>query len=155
MINEKNWVPWTINICLVVFVIALLYNESSFKDKREIEKVYRAYIEDFIDNDFEGIASYFEPPVNFKNFGIIAKDKLQVILVYKDIKDNIQAGYAYSNVDSLKIIKKEDFYIADVIYSRFNLNDENLFTGNTLYEFKKTNDGWKMVSLEDITDFES
>ena len=117
MINEKNWVPWTINICLVVFVIALLYNESSFKDKREIEKVYRAYIEDFI--------------------------------------ENIQAGYAYSNVDSLKIIKKEDFYIADVIYSRFNLNDENLFTGNTLYEFKKTNDGWKMVSLEGITDFES
>ena len=36
-----------------------------------------------------------------------------------------------------------------------NLNDENLFTGNTLYEFKKTNDGWKMVSLEGITDFES
>ena len=54
-----------------------------------------------------------------------------------------------------KFIKKEDFYIADVIYSRFNLNDENLFTGNTLYEFKKTNDGWKMVSLEGITDFES
>ena len=141
--------------CFVVFVIALLYNESSFKDRREIQKVYKAYIEDFIENDFEGIASYFEPPVDFKNFGIIAEDKLQVISVYKDIKDNIQAGYAYSNVDSLKIIKKEDFYIADVIYSRFNLNDENLFTGNTLYEFKKTNDGWKMVSLEGITDFES
>ena len=155
MINKKNWVLWTINICLVVFVIALLYDQSSFKDKREIEKVYKAYIEDFIENDFEGIASYFEPPVNFKNFGIIAEDKLQVIAVYKDIKDNIQAGYAYSIVDSLKIIKKEDFYIADVIYSRFNLNDENLFTGNTLYEFKKTNDGWKMVSLEGITDFES
>ena len=155
MINKKNWVLWTINICLVVFVIALLYDQSSFKDKREIEKVYKAYIEDFIENDFEGIASYFEPPVNFKNFGIIAEDKLQVILVYKDIKDNIQAGYAYSIVDSLKIIKKEDFYIADVIYSRFNLNDKNLFTGNTLYEFKKTNDGWKMVSLEGITDFES
>ena len=155
MINKKNWVLWTINICLVVFVIALLYDQSSFKDKREIEKVYKAYIEDFIENDFEGIASYFEPPVNFKNFGIIAEDKLQVILVYKDIKDNIQAGYAYSIVDSLKIIKKEDFYIADVIYSRFNLNNKNLFTGNTLYEFKKTNDGWKMVSLEGITDFES
>ena len=155
MINKKNWVLWTINICLVVFVIALLYDQSSFKDKREIEKVYKAYIEDFIENDFEGIASYFEPPVNFKNFGIIAEDKLQVILVYKDIKDNIQVGYAYSNIDSLKIIKREDFYIADVIYSRFNLNDENLFTGNTLYEFKKTNDGWKMVSLEGITDFES
>ena len=155
MINEKNWVPWTINICLVVFVIALLYNESSFKDRREIQKVYKAYIEDFIENDFEGIASYFEPPVNFKNFGIIAEDKLQVISVYKDIKDNIQDGYAYSNVDSLKIIEKEDFYIADVIYSRFNLNDENLFTGNTLYEFKKTKDGWKMVSLEGIKDFES
>ena len=154
MINKKNWVLWTINICLVVFVIALLYDQSSFKDKREIEKVYKAYIEDFIENDFEGIASYFEPPVNFKNFGIIAEDKLQVILVYKDIKDNIQVGYAYSNIDSLKIIKREDFYIADVIYSRFNLNDENLFTGNTLYEFKKTNDGWKMVSLEGITDFE-
>ena len=105
MINKKNWVLWTINICLVVFVIALLYDQSSFKDKREIEKVYKAYIEDFIENDFEGIASYFEPPVNFKNFGIIAEDKLQVILVYKDIKDNIQAGYAYSKVDSLKIIK--------------------------------------------------
>ena len=155
MINEKNWVPWTINICFVVFVIDLLYNESSFKDKREIEKVYNAYIEDFIENDFEGIASHFEPPVNFKNFDIIAEDKLQVILVYKDIKDNIQAGYAYSSVESLKIIKKEDFYIADVIYSRFNSNDENLFTGNTLYEFKKINDGWKMVSLEGITDFES
>ena len=70
MINDKNWVPWIINICLIVFVIALLYNESSFKDKREIEKVYKAYIEDFIENDFEGIASYFEPPVNFKNFDI-------------------------------------------------------------------------------------
>ena len=80
MINKKNWVPWTINICLVVFVIALLYNESSFKDKREIEKVYKAYIEDFIENDFEGIASHFEAPTNFKNFGIIAEDKLQIIL---------------------------------------------------------------------------
>ena len=155
MINEKNWVTWTINTCLVIFIIALLYNESSYKDKREIEKVYKAYIQDFIENDFEGIASHFESPVNFVSFGIIAQNKVQVISVYKDIKDNIQNGYSYSTVDSLKISKKNDFYVADVIYSRFNSNDEKLFTGNTLYEFKETDNGWKMISLNGITDFES
>ena len=80
---------------------------------------------------------------------------MQVISVYKDIKDNIQDGYSYSTVDSLKISKKNDFYVADVIYSRFNSNDKKLFTGNTLYEFKETDSGWKMFSLNGITDFES
>ena len=148
MINKNNWVPWTINICFVIFVIALIYNESSFKDSKDIEEVYRNYVDDFIENDFEKIASHFDPPVNFESLDIVALNKSEVEDVYRDMKENIQTGYSYSTIDSIKINKIDAIYTADVIYSRFNSNDEKLFTGNTIYEFRETPEGWKMFSLK-------
>ena len=64
------------------------------------------------------------------------------------MKENIQAGYSYSTIDSINISKINGIYTADVIYSRFNSDDEKLFTGNTLYEFRETPKGWKMFSLK-------
>ena len=148
MINKNNWVPWTINTCFVIFIIALIYNESSFKDSKDIEEVYRNYVNDFIENDFEKIASHFDPPVNFINLDIVALNKSEVEDVYRDMKENIQEGYSYSTIDSINISKINGIYTADVIYSRFNSDDEKLFTGNTLYEFRETPKGWKMFSLK-------
>ena len=148
MINKNNWVPRTINTCFVIFIIALIYNESSFKDSKDIEEVYRNYVDDFIENDFEKIASHFDPPVNFINLDIVALNKSEVEDVYRDMKENIQEGYSYSTIDSINISKINGIYTADVIYSRFNSDDEKLFTGNTLYEFRETPKGWKMFSLK-------
>tara|TARA_B100001029_G_C14646718_1_gene227140 strand:- start:269 stop:520 length:252 start_codon:yes stop_codon:yes gene_type:complete len=78
---------------------------------------------------------------------IIALNKSEVEDVYRDMKENIQAGYSYSTIDSIKILKIDGIHSADVIYSRFNSNDEKLFTGNTMYEFRETPEGWKMFSL--------
>ena len=63
------------------------------------------------------------------------------------MKNNIQEGYSYSTIDSIKIYPSNDLYIADVIYSRFNDKNELLFTGNTLYEFINVDENWKMISL--------
>ena len=148
MINKNNWVPWTINTCFVIFIIALIYNESSFKASKDIEVVYRNYVDDFIKNDFEKIASHFDPPVNFKDLDKVAFNKSEVEDVYRDMKENIQEGYSYSTIDSININKIDGIYTADVIYSRFNNDDEKLYTGNTLYEFRETPEGWKMFSLK-------
>ena len=113
----------------------------------EVEEVYREYVQDFIENDFDGIASHFSVPVKFNSLTKNAKTIEDVKAVYRDMKNNIQEGYSYSTIDSIKIYPSNDLYIADVIYSRFNDKNELLFTGNTLYEFINVDENWKMISL--------
>lgn len=113
----------------------------------EIEEVYREYVQDFIENDFDGIASHFSTPVRFNSLSQNAVTIEDVKTVYRDMKNNIQEGYSYSTIDSIKIFPSNDLYIADVIYSRFNDKNQLLFTGNTMYEFINVDESWKMISL--------
>ena len=113
----------------------------------EVEEVYREYVQDFIENDFDGIASHFSVPVRFNSLSQNALTIEDVKTVYRDMKNNIQEGYSYSTIDSIKIFPSNNLYIADVVYSRFNDKNELLFTGNTLYEFINVDESWKMISL--------
>ena len=92
-----------INGCLAVCITLLIFNTLENKDKivelknaldssnkMQIESAYRQYVDDFIENDFDAIASHFHPPVNFNTFGSIATTYEEVINQYKDMKANIQ-----------------------------------------------------------------
>jgi len=132
-------------------LILMLIHLNVFAEQKdvfsEVEEVYREYVQDFIENDFDGIASHFSVPVKFNSLSKNAKTIEDVKAVYRDMKNNIQEGYSYSTIDSIKIYPSNDLYIADVIYSRFNDKNELLFTGNTLYEFINVDENWKMISL--------
>ena len=151
-----------INGCLAVCITLLIFNTFENKDKiielenaldnlnkLQIKSAYMKYIDDFIANDFEGIASHFEPPVNFDSFGPIAETNEEVINQYKDFKANIQEGYAYSVIDDIGVQKiKKNKYLVCADYSRYNNNDERLYQGRTHYMYIATSKGWKMNSLE-------
>ena len=72
-----------------------------------------------------------------------------IILFFKDLKANIQEGYAYSVIDNVSVTNvKDDTYLLCADYSRFDNNDKLLFEGRTHYVYINTSDGWKINSLE-------
>ena len=55
----------------------------------QIKGVFAAYNQDFIDNDFEGIASHFQAPVMWRGPTRIAMTPDELMDIYRDIKTNI------------------------------------------------------------------
>ena len=138
-----------IMICCIFFTVSCSVNDEDDLNRFEIQKLYRLYVDDFIANDFESIASYFDVPVDFKSFNDIAETNEDVIRFYKDLKANIQEGYAYSVIDTISVTNiKVDSYLLCADYSRYNNNDKLLFEGRTHYVYINTSDGWKINSLE-------
>ena len=138
-----------IMICCIFFAVSCSVNSEDDLNKFEIQKLYRLYVDDFIANDFESIATYFDTPVDSKSFNVIAETDEDIIRLFKDIKANIQEGYAYSVIDNISVTNVEDdTYLLCADYSRYNNNDKLLFEGRTHYVYINTSDGWKINSLE-------
>ena len=138
-----------IMICCIFFAVSCSVNSEDDLNRFEIQKLYRLYVDDFIASDFESIASYFDTPVDSKSFNIIAETDEDIISLFKDIKANIQEGYAYSLIDNISVTNVEDdSYLLCADYSRYNKNDKLLFEGRTHYVYINTSDGWKINSLE-------
>ena len=135
-------------LCLFLVASCSVNNEDDL-NRFEIQKLYLLYVDDFIVNDFESIASYFDTPVDFKSFNEIAETNEDVILFFKDLKANIQEGYAYSVIDNISVTNvKDDTYLLCADYSRYDKNDKLLFEGRTHYVYINTSEGWKINSLE-------
>ena len=135
-------------LCLFLVASCSVNNEDDL-NRFEIQKLYILYVDDFIVNDFESIASYFDTPVDFKSFNEIAETNEDVILFFKDLKANIQEGYAYSVIDNISVTNvNDDTYLLSSDYSRYNNNDKLLCEGKTHYVYINTSDGWKINSLE-------
>ena len=101
-----------IMICCVFFAVSCSVNNEDDLNRFEIQKLYQLYVDDFIANDFESIASYFDTPVDLKSFNDIAETNEDVILFFKDLKANIQEGYAYSVIDNVSVTNvKDDTYL--------------------------------------------
>ena len=138
-----------IMICCIFFAVSCSVNSEDDLNRFEIQKLYRLYVDDFIANDFESIASYFDTPVDSKSFNVIAETDEDIIRLFKDIKANIQEGYAYSVIDNISVTNVEDdTYLLCADYSRYNNNDKLLFEGRTHYVYINTSEGWKINSLE-------
>ena len=135
-------------LCLFLVASCSVNNEDDL-NRFEIQKLYLLYVDDFIVNDFESIASYFDTPVDFKSFNEIAETNEDVILFFKDLKANIQEGYAYSVIENISVTNvNDDTYLLSSDYSRYNNNDKLLCEGRTHYIYINTSDGWKINSLE-------
>ena len=135
-------------LCLFLVASCSVNNEDDL-NRFEIQKLYLLYVDDFIVSDFESIASYFDTPVDFKSFNEIAETNEDVILFFKDLKTNIQEGYAYSVIDNISVTNvNDDTYLLSSDYSRYNNNDKLLCEGRTHYVYINTSDGWKINSLE-------
>ena len=138
-----------IKIFCFFFAVSCSVNNEDDLNRFEIQKLYRLYVDDFIANDFESIATYFDTPVDSKSFNVIAETDEDIIRLFKDIKANIQEGYAYSVIDNISVTNVEDdTYLLCADYSRYNNNDKLLFEGRTHYVYINTSEGWKINSLE-------
>ena len=138
-----------IMICCIFFAVSCSVNSEDDLNRFEIQKLYRLYVDDFIANDFESIATYFDTPVDSKSFNVIAETDEDIIRLFKDIKANIQEGYAYSVIDNISVTNVEDdTYLLCADYSRYDNNDKLLFEGRTHYVYINTSEGWKINSLE-------
>ena len=145
----RNVMKKLIMICCIFFAVSCSVNSEDDLNRFEIQKLYRLYVDDFIANDFESIATYFDTPVDSKSFNVIAETDEDIIRLFKDIKANIQEGYAYSVIDNISVTNVEDdTYLLCADYSRYNNNDKLLFEGRTHYVYINTSDGWKINSLE-------
>jgi hypothetical protein len=118
----------------------------------QIKDVYMAYVQDFIDNDFEGIASHFQTPVmrrsNWRAPTRIALTPDELMESYRDDKANIQEGYKYSTIDRIDVHKlASTVYYADVDFTRYNHQDEVIFQGRSLYYFANESGSWKMFAM--------
>ena len=149
--------------CLAVIVTLLIYQNDRINaemevvkervaniHKMQIDSSYRQYVQDFINNDFDAIASHFVPPVDFKLYNLTAETNEDVINQYIKMKANIQQGYAYSLIDQIEILKTNDNnFLLCSDYSRYNSNNQLLFQGRTHYVYVYVpNVGWKMNSLD-------
>jgi len=115
----------------------------------QIKGVFAAYNQDFIDNDFEGIASHFQTPVRIAQANaLIAMTPDELMDIYRDIKTNIQEGYKYSTIDRLDVHRlASTVYYADADYTRYNDQDEIIFEGRGLYYFGNETGSWKMFAM--------
>ena len=151
--------------CLAIIVTLLIYQDNQIDKelaavknrldnihKIQIESSHRRYIQDFIDNDFEAIASHFMPPVDFKLYDFVAETNEDVMNQFKDMKANIQEGYAYSLIDEIGISKtSNNNFLLCTDYTRYNSEDQILFEGRTQYIYIfSLNEGWKINSLDSI-----
>jgi len=122
---------------------------------QQIEEAYMAYVQAYIDNDFEGIAAQFQVPVmrrSSSSNGVtptrIAATVDELIESYKSDKANIQEGYEYSTIDRLDVHKiASNVYYTDVDFTRYNGQDEIIFEGRSLYYWGNDDGSWKMFAM--------
>lgn len=133
----------------------VIANEGS--DLALITNTYKAYVADFIEGDIAAITDKFTYPVTFKMklLGIIPvhrtfTNEAELAEQFRGMKADIQEGYAYSTVDNMTIRREENIYVADVLYSRFNAENDLLFSGRGLYSFREGDGQWRMFVVEQI-----
>ena len=133
----------------------VIANEGS--DLALITNTYKAYVADFIEGDIAAITDKFTYPVTFKMklLGIIPvhrtfTNEAELAERFRGMKADIQEGYAYSTVDNMTIRREENIYVADVLYSRFNAENDLLFSGRGLYSFREDDGQWRMFVVEQI-----
>ena len=133
----------------------VIANEGS--DLALITNTYKAYVADFIEGDIAAITDKFTYPVTFKMklLGIIPvhrtfTNEAELAEQFRGMKADIQEGYAYSTVDNMTIRREENIYVADVLYSRFNAENDLLFSGRGLYSFRENDGQWRMFVVEQI-----
>lgn len=115
-----------------------------------IEAEYRQYVRDFIAKDYEAIASHFNPPVQRTNSegSLVLQTTADIISMYQNMMENIQKGYSYSELDSIDVkAMSRTTYAVDVVFTRYNANDEVIFEGRSIYLFGNQSGEWKMFSM--------
>jgi len=121
-------------------------------EKKIIER-WEEYSKAFEYSDFDKIKTYFTFPVTISLFDnpIVINDDDQLIKFYKQVRENVQDGYKYSKLKKSRVVWiSKNICVLDAIYSRFNDNYENIFTGRGIYMYKKVSDSWKMFSMSGI-----
>lgn len=116
----------------------------------KIEAEYRQYVSDFVARDFEAIASHFNPPIQRTSFegSFVLQTKDEIVSMYQTMMANIQAGYSYSEIDSIDVqAMSPSTYAADVDFTRYNANNQVIFAGRSIYLFGKHSGDWKMFSM--------
>ena len=117
----------------------------------QIKAVYMAYVQDFIESDFEGIASHFQTPVMQRGPTRISMTPDDLMGSYRYDKTNIQEGYKYSTIDRLDVHRlASTVYYADADYTRYNDQDEIIFEGRSLYYFSNESGSWKMFAMGSV-----
>ncbi len=119
--------------------------------QRELVLLWNQYGRAFEYADYPRIAQYFTFPASFVDLSgqvVSAADSKALIERYRDVRENIQAGYKYSMMDHARCqCLTPSIYQLDVTYGRFNAAYQRIHTGRGLYFFRKTDDGWKMYAV--------
>ena len=79
-------------------------------DEDKIKSAYSAYVDDFMADDFEGIADKFTYPATFKikllsfiPLSMTLENADEMVEQYKSLKADIQEGYSYSTIDQITV----------------------------------------------------
>ena len=125
---------------------------KKISEKKIIER-WEEYSKAFEYSDFDKIKTYFTFPVTLSLFNnpIVINDEDELIKFYKQIRGNVQDGYKYSKLKKSRVVCiSKNICVLDAVYSRFNDNYENIFTGRGIYMYKKIGNSWQMFSMSGI-----
>ena len=101
--------------------------------------------------DYPQIVNHFTYPttmIGSSGQSVIMEDRDTLIKRVREIRENIQEGYKYSLLETHKFHQYSDkVCMVDATYGRFNASYQRIYTGRSLYFFRKTSDGWRMFSI--------
>ena len=141
-------------IIIVLFFFQHLYSE----DKSEILSTMNKYNEAFILADYDQIIESFIFPVS-----IITSERLLSIdtkqglrFVYKKIRGDLREFYSYSKWDKIDIqLIDKNIAIVKASFSRYDKNKKKFYSGNGIYQLKKSDKKWKIFSLIPFQSYET
>ncbi|MCH2180738.1 MAG: nuclear transport factor 2 family protein [Mariniblastus sp.] len=119
--------------------------------ERELVHAWQQYSRAFEYADYPQIAKHFTLPATFvdpSGQAENATDQSALIDWFRNVRENVQAGYKYSLIDHFRFQHlTPSICQLDVTYGRFNASYQRVHTGRGLYFFRKTTNGWRIYAI--------
>ena len=141
-----------------VLILFFSFQHLHSADRSEILLAMDKYNEAFILADYDQIIENFTFPVS-----IITSDRMLSIdtkfglrFVYKKIRGDLPEFYSYSKWDKIDIqLIDKNIAIVKASFSRYDKNKKKFYSGNGIYQLKKSDKKWKIFSLIPFQSYET
>ena len=128
----------------------VFFSLSIANEKSEILDLLNQYNRAFADANYSEIVDFFNSPVSFnlQDKTIIASNKLKLRLIFKKLRGGLPKHYSYSKWGNIEInLVDTNIAIAYANFSRFDLDDNVIFTGSAIYHLRLKDGEWRIFSL--------
>jgi len=105
---------------------------------------------DLNDQKYNDLGTYFCFPFTFngENKTRIAENERELKKIFKKIRKGLPRDHSHKDWKKMNVkILNDKIAIVNAMYSSINDEDDNYFTGTTMYLFRKIDNSWKIFSI--------